>query len=490
MTDKTNDAQEEAALEGLGYQPALARTMNFAKSTMVSISTSSVTTAMFTLFGFGLVTGGTSFVWTYLIGYVVLLAVTMMFAELGSSMPIAGAIYPWATKLLGARVGYAVGWLYVAAYTAITAAIAFGVAPWVAALFRIEMTTGQQTLFAVAIIVVSTIINLVGIRLASFIGSLGAIAEVAGMLVLIGVLAIAGFGNQSPSILVEAHGVPAGSDMTSVFLLTMLFGAWAYTGLEMTSDMAEETHNARDVIPKAAFTSVTTTFVVGFLFLVVAVLAIPDLNTIFTSANPLQDIIEGNTTSWFYSMTTVLVIVAVFVAGLTNQALTSRALFALARDGKVPAAKSLAHVPPSTQVPALAIVVVGALACAMLMFTDAIGVIAVACLTALFTCYMIVIWAQLVARLRGTWRPTHWNMGRLSLPVNIFAAVFGTALTLDLAWPRGDASWYERWAGWLFTGAILVAAVVNYAFAGAKGRKTISRLGASHRELLMDEASG
>ncbi len=468
-----SDTEEAQELDSFGYQQVLHRTMGFARATMVNISTSSVTTAMFTLFAFGLLTGGTAFIWTYAVGFAVMLLVTLCFSELGSSMPIAGALYPWASRLVGPRYGYFVGWLYVAAQIAICAAVAYGIAPFVASLFNWSLTPDQQAYVAVAIILLSTGVNLLGVSVASGIGALGAIAEVVGMVVIIAVLLITGIGNQSASILFESRGLPPGSAFLPVALATMLFGAWAYTGLEMTTDMAEETHEAHKVIPKAAVTSLVTTFAIGMLFLIAAVLAIPNVHAVFTSENPLQAIIEGNTSEAFYKVALVVVVIAVFVATVTNQALTARALFALARDRKFPAASTVMIVPASTRVPAVAITLTGVLAAAILLFTNAIGVIAVACLTSLFACYMLVIWGQLYARIRGTWSPTHWSVGKLSLPVNILAAGLGTALTINIAWPRGEAIWYERWSGWVFTGAALLCALVYYLVGGRKARRAI-----------------
>jgi amino acid transporter len=476
MSTSPNDGDREAGrLHDFGYDQVLLRTMSGLRSTLVNISTSSVTTAIFTLFAFGLLTGGTSFVWAYALGFAVLLLVTLMFAELGSDMPIAGALYQWASRVVGPKYGYVSAWIYIAAQIGITGAVAYGIAPFVGSLFNWELTVGQTQLMAIAIVVVCLAINLVGVRVASAVASLGAAAEVAGMLVLTVVLLVAGWGNQSPSILFESHGLPDGSAFLPVALATMLFGSWAYTGIEMTTDMAEETKDASRVIPRAAIGSLVTTFVVGMVFLVVAVLAIPG-DSVFASANPLQAIIEGNTSAAFYKVMLIVVIVAVFACTIANQALTARAIFSLARDGKAPGAKALMKVPQSTRVPSVALAVVTVLTVILLLFTDAIATIAVAALTALFVVYMMVIWAQLVQRVRGRWAPRGWNLGRHSTTVNVLAAVLGTALTLNIAWPRGEGiAWYNKWSGFLYVGVAIVLALAYYGLGGRKVREAIER---------------
>lgn len=469
--------KDEDHLAELGYEQVLLRTMGVVRSTMVNISTSSVVTAMFTLYAYGLLTGGTAFVWTYFVGFVILLLVTLMFSELGSGWPVAGALYQWTSRLAGSRYGYFTGWLYVMSQIAITAAVSYGIAPFIGSLFGSELTAGQTQMVAIGFIVACTIVNLVGVVLASSVATVGAIAEVVGLLVLTVVLLVTGVGNQPASVLFDSQGLPPGSEFLPVALATMLFGSWAYTGLEMTTDMAEETKDASRVVPRAALSSLTTTFVVGMVFLIVSVLAIPSVKGVFGAANPLQAIIQGNTSEAFYDVILVVVIIAVAVCTMANQALTARALFSLARDGKFPFAKAVMHVPSVTRVPAVAIVVVGVIASILLLFTNAIATIAVACLSALFAAYMMVIWAQLIQRLRGKWAPTAWNLGRASLPVNVLAAVLGTALTLNIAWPRGGPgiAWYQAWSGFLFVGAAFLAAAAYYALGGRSVREAVDR---------------
>jgi amino acid transporter len=244
----------------------------------------------------------------------------------------------------------------------------------------------------------------------------------------------------------------------------------------MTTDMAEETKDASRVIPRAAITSLSTTFAVGMVLLIAVVLAIPgSIAKTVGSANPLQTIIVGNTSTGFYKVIIAVVCIAVFVCTMTNQALTARALFSLARDAKFPFARQVQHVPSTTRVPAVAITFIGVLACIMLLFTSAIAVIAVACLTGLFVCYLMVIWAQLIQRLRGRWSPTHWSLGRWSLLVNFLAVGLGTALTVNIAWPRGTAPWYDRYSGFLFVAGAFAFAGAYYLLGGSAVRQAINK---------------
>ena len=97
---------------------------------------------------------------------------------------------------------------------------------------------------------------------------------------------------------------------------------------------------------------------------------------------PLQFIIETTLSATIYKIFLVFVIVAVFVCTIANQALTSRIIFSLCRDGKFPFASALQRVPQSTRVPVAATVLVAVLSGVIILNTDGIAIIAVACLSA------------------------------------------------------------------------------------------------------------
>lgn len=141
----------------------------------------------------------------------------------------------------------------------------YGIAPFIASLFDATLTVGQTQIIAIGFVVLCAIINLIGVRLTAAMATIGAVAEVVGMLVLTVVLLVTGR-HQPVGVLVHSDGLPPGSSFLALGLAAMLFGSWPYTGLEMTTDMAEETENASRVIPRAAVSSLSTTFAVGMVF--------------------------------------------------------------------------------------------------------------------------------------------------------------------------------------------------------------------------------
>jgi hypothetical protein len=54
--------------------------------------------------------------------------------------------------------------------------------------------------------------------------------------------------------------------------------------------------------------------------------------------------------------------------------------------------------------------------------------------------------------------------------------VLGTALTLNIAWPRGEGiAWYNKWSGFLYVGVAIVLALGYYVLGGRKAREAIER---------------
>ena len=91
----------------------------------------------------------------------------------------------------------------------------------------------------------------------------------------------------------------------------------------------------------------------------------------------------------------------------------------------------------------------------------------------IYFAYLMVTLPMLVRRLRGQWRPAEgrFTLGRLGLPVNVLAVLWGTAMRVSLAWPRaqvynasGPQHWYLRWGAVLFVGLVALGGFTYYWF--------------------------
>uniref|UniRef100_UPI003F581F04 APC family permease n=1 Tax=Mycolicibacterium bacteremicum TaxID=564198 RepID=UPI003F581F04 len=461
--------------EDFGYARTLHKEMRWFKSAMVALSTTSPATAIFTLFTFGIATGGTAFVWSFAIGFVVMLLVALVFAELGANMPIAGAIYQWASRLGGPKYGYLTGWLYALAQTAILGSLGLAIAPIIGSLFNFVPTTLQASLIAIAVIVVVNVINLSGVQVVSRLTTIGAVAEITVMAGLTILLAVFGFGNQSFDVILHSYGAPVNSTLLGIASAVLLFGSWPYTALEMPTDMAEETHDAARAIPRAGIMNITLTFVVGMLFLLVVLWATPgSLADLPGEVDPLQTVIVGVLNSATYKFFAVIVIVAIVMSMVGNQALTARIIFSLARDKKVPAATALMRTPEKTGVPVLPTTLVAVVSCVLVLFAGALAIIASAAIAALFLAYQMGIWPAVYMRLTNRWAPAGWSLGKAAKPIYLCAAILGTALAVNVGWPRSpELPWFQNWASLIFLIVSFLAAALYYVVGGQQVRAAI-----------------
>ncbi len=121
-------ARDDAHLRSLGIKPELQRTLGFLSNFAVAFSYISVSTGTFTLIGLGLAVGGPSFFWSWPIIIVGQLFVALNFAELASHFPVAGSIYQWSKRLSNRTLGLFTGWIYfwagVLTVTAVAATVA------------------------------------------------------------------------------------------------------------------------------------------------------------------------------------------------------------------------------------------------------------------------------------------------------------------------------------------------------------------------------
>jgi amino acid transporter len=160
---------------------------------------------------------------------------------------------------------------------------------------------------------------------------------------------------------------------------------------------------------------------------------------------------------------------AVFICTLAVHALTSRILFAMARDRAIPFAARLGRVHPEHRTPHTAATVVGVLAGTLLLFNMNFErlMTALVCVSIVWSnlAYLLTTGSLLVSRLRGRVPARDSYLGRWGLPVNAAAVVWGLALILNVGWPRErlyGSEWYERYGALLYSGALLIAGAAVY----------------------------
>src|SRR6478735_4951224 len=155
---------------------------------------------IYSLFILGVGTGGPSYIWLTFIPVVGMLFVALVFGELASHYPVAGALYQYSKFSVGPRYGWFVGWFYGIALLVTVAAVDTGVVSYVAALthnwFGWNLDPASHgTILAITLILlaIQTVLNVTGARVMGRIAQFGVYVEVLGTFGIAVILAIHGF---------------------------------------------------------------------------------------------------------------------------------------------------------------------------------------------------------------------------------------------------------------------------------------------------------
>ena len=187
-------ARDDAHLRSLGIKPELKRTLGFLSVFAVAFSYISVSTGTFTNQAVGLRCrrGGD------LLGLAAgrssgRRSSHLNFAELSSHFPVAGSIYQWSKRLSNRTLGWFTGWIYFWAGVITVTAVAATVPLVLSTIYPDQIkladpspipSLDMQSFIGLVVMLITTIINILGVRLLSIINNIGVAAEIIGMVVL------------------------------------------------------------------------------------------------------------------------------------------------------------------------------------------------------------------------------------------------------------------------------------------------------------------
>jgi len=237
-------------LKALGYVSHFDRTMSKWENFSLGFTYLSPVVGVYTIFASAFIAGGPPMWWTYILVGLGQLMVCLVFGEIVSQFPISGGLYPWARRLVGKRWAWMAGWVYAWALCCTMAGVATGVAPFLAQLFGVDSTPVATTIIALALIAMTTFLNLSGTRLLARVAMFGFICELVGAIVVGGYLLL--FARHQPlKVLLDTTLVPTHGSYWPAFLASSLAAMFCYYGFEACGDVAEETPNASRMIRSA-----------------------------------------------------------------------------------------------------------------------------------------------------------------------------------------------------------------------------------------------
>jgi len=501
MADHEAAGRTDSGMEHFGYKESLSRSIGAFGSFAAGVSYISILTGTFQLFYFGYGTAGPAYLWSWPLVLVGQLAVALCFMELAAKYPIAGSVYNW-SKLLGSPVvGWCSGWLMLTASIVSLAAVVLALQLNLPRLWSGFQLVGDGSgpydfatnavILGTALILITTLINALGVRLMSVINSAGVFIELIAACLIAIILAL--HATRGPEVFFSTRGYATGGNggYLGAFLVASLASGYVMYGFDTASSLGEETHEPRRTAPRAILRAILASFVIGGAILVFAVMAVPNLNDpmIGSSSGGLQYIVEQVMWGPLGKIFLGCIVVAVSVCALAVHTAAIRLSFAMARDNALPFAEKLAEVNPKTQTPILPSVLIGVIAALILVVNigqpKIFTVLTSIAVIMIYLAYLMVTAPLLLKRLQGQWPPAdlaaggYFTMGRWGMFVNVIAVLWGAGFALNLAWPREAVyglPWYNTWGAFVYIAVILGSGLIWY---GVKGRLQIGTL-ASH----------
>jgi putrescine importer len=370
----------------------------------------------------------------YLLALGAMLFTAYSYGRMARAYPVAGSAYTYVRRAIDSRAGFLVGWAVLLDYFFLPMVI------WLigAAYLSAQFPGVPFSLWVLAFIVLTTVLNVLGIKVAQ---------RANAVLMTFQILVLAFF------VLLAVRSLVAGSGVGSLFAVTPFLNgnstvsgiaagaaiaAYSFLGFDAVTTLTEETRDPRRTIPRAIL---LVALIGGGIFVLVAyVTQLVHPGGVFEdAASAAFDIAGAIGGSLFGAVFLAGLVVAQFASGLAAQASASRLLFAMGRDAVLPR-RVFGRVHPRFHTPVAGILLSGLVGLVALRLDVATSTsfINFGAFTAFTAVNLSVIALYLRRRRTGERLPV---LGYVVVPavgaavdVWLLTNLDGTAITLGLVW--------------------------------------------------------
>jgi amino acid transporter len=217
-----------------------------------------------------------------------------------------------------------------------------------------------------------------------------------------------------------------------VFAIAMFMSLFVVYGFDTAGTFGEETLDASRQAPRGILSAIWLSGLIGFVFLLAIVLAIPDVTASLTDPSPIATSIKHGLGDTLGNLYLYVILAAVYVCTMAIQGATSRLMFSMGRDGRMPLGSLWGRVNPRFQTPANASVAVGVLAALPFIFTDSPVLLAAGATGLIYLSYFLCNLGVLRARTMGWPHKGAWfSLGSWGTIINIAALIWGGAMIIN-----------------------------------------------------------
>jgi amino acid transporter len=470
-----DSAADNARLESLGYRPQLNRVLGFFENFAVGFTYLSPMVGIYSLFILGVALAGPAYIWLTFIPLIGMFFVALVFGELASHYPVAGALYQYSKFSVGPGYGWFVGWFYGIALLVTVAAVDTGSVGYITALshnwFNTNWDPTNHTtvlLITLVLLAIQTTLNITGAKVMGRVAQFGVGVEILGTLGIALILAIHGF-HHGLGFLFSTQGVthaaanPYGIGFSSwgaAALVAVLAPVYIFYGFESCGDIAEETKDAGRKIPKAMRWALIWGGIGSLVLTAALLLAMPKHDPVgATFKGGGVPAILAQLSSGMQDFLLLLIIFAFFSCGSAVQGAGSRLAFSFGRDGALPGSGWLSKVHSKFLTPVNALIT-GALVSVLFVFlvyyqpkhnvdlgfitypanTTALYSLVSFGVSGIYLSFLLAVLASIIARTRG-WVPEGaFKLGKWGWTVCIIAALYLGLMLINVVFPSGLSS--------------------------------------------------
>jgi amino acid transporter len=391
---------------------------------------------------------------------------TFIAADMTAKIPLAGYSYQWISRINGPDLAWFTGFIALMGWVCGMTGVGFILSGYLGGLFGWTMTQTSQILLAIAVVFVCVLINIYGVKFATMVNNIGVSLELVitvGATALVAIIAFSSPENHQPISVLFTGGVSGDKDSYLLAWLAAALGPFfGLIGVESGADVAEETKDARHVIPRTMFYALVASVVIELLMYVVYVLAIKDSAAVQANTSaPIEEIINQQAGPLLTKIVVAVALTNILACLLANILVATRLTYSMARDNMLPFSHVWRHVSPTRKTPTYAVLGLGTLSTLLLLsalvneqaFNFILGIASLL----FFFVYILQTIGLLIGVRKGTIpaaEPGTFDLGRWRVPLYVTALVvfLGVAVAL-LFLPQFTSN------KWVFLGIVAIAAI-------------------------------
>jgi amino acid transporter len=436
------------SIEEFGYEDQLHRALT-TKDLVIYGLIFMVPIAPYSVFGFVYNDAKGMVPLAYLVGLVGMFFTALSYAAMSRAFPLAGSVYTYAHRGLHEIAGFFSGWLILLDYILVPSLLYL----FSAVALRPILPNVPAWVWLAAFVSFNAAVNFVGIQFTARVNRYMLIMELAvlALFVVLGLVALYGGGGAGRLTLkpiYDAHvfSLATVAGATSIAVLSFL-------GFDGISTLSEENRAGKDAVGRA---TVLSLILVGALFMLQTWIA-TDLSADMHFSSPetaFYEITERAGGAWLRLVTIIAVVLATAIANaMAAQAAVARILFAMARDGKLPAI--LAKVHPRFKTPYVSTLAVAAVSLLVgLSFANRVDdltlIVNFGALTGFVLLHLSVINHYFIRRRSGDWlRHLIFPVIGMLIIVFVLYEMDRAAKVLGLAWIAIGIFYYVVLTVWI-----------------------------------------